>query len=137
MSWQIEGSLNSRDRVSKAKDNLTFLQANHDKLTGTEIIRIEAIANNTIWKLAAFYYLEQKRQKYDVEYAEIKHLETKVNQTAKAIRDYEADKALEQLKHDENLIETNAKLIDEIYWLRTELSGLKQTLAISQRASKR
>ena len=127
-------SLNVREKVSKALDNLSWLKTNSHLLTGSEIVRIDAIERAAEWKMKAFDYLEAKRLKYDEPYAEIKDLQNRMGQTAKALRDYEAEKAWKQLVQEEDLIEQNARLLDEIYWLKTELSGLRQTQDITNRA---
>lgn len=136
MSWSVEGSFNARDKVSRALTNLEWLKENSDLLTGSEIYRMEAIRGAATWRVKAFEWLEQKRQKYDADYAEIKSLEIRMNQTAKALRDFEAEKAQRNLKADEDLLEANRKLAEENYWLKTELSGLKQTGDIVARARK-
>ena len=127
----------SSERKEKAEDNLKWLKAHSHLLTGSEIIRIDAIDKAIEWKVRAFDYLEGKRVKYDEPYAEIKDLQNRMAKTAKDLRDWEADKAWEQLNQEEDLLEQNARLLDEIYWLKTELSGMKQTQAIVDKANKR
>ena len=130
-------SLSIREKVTKALDNLSWLKAHSTLLTGSEIVRIDAIERAAEWKMKAFDYLEAKRVKYDEPYAEIKDLQNRMAETAKDLRDWEADKAWKQLNQEEDLIEQNARLLDEIYWLKTELSGMKQTQAIVDKANKR
>ena len=129
-------SLSIREKVTKALDNLSWLKAHSTLLTGSEIVRIDAIERAAEWKMKAFDYLEAKRVKYDEPYAEIKDLQNRMAETAKDLRDWEADKAWKQLNQEEDLIEQNARLLDEIYWLKTELSGMKQTQAIVDKARK-
>ena len=130
-------SLSIREKVTKALDNLSWLKAHSTLLTGSEIVRIDAIERAAEWKMKAFDYLEAKRVKYDEPYAEIKDLQNRMAKTAKDLRDWEADKAWEQLNQEEDLLEQNARLLDEIYWLKTELSGMKQTQAIVDKARRR
>ena len=137
MSWSIAGSFSPREKVSKANEHLGWLKQHSYLLDGSEIIRIEAIVQAKSWKVAAFDYLEGKRQKYDADYKEIKSLENRMSQTAKALRDFEAHKAQRELKAHEDLLEANRRLEEENYWLKTELSGMKQTAAIIQKANRR
>ena len=130
-------SLSIREKVTKALDNLSWLKTNSYLLSGSEIVRIDAIERAAEWKMKAFDYLEAKRVKYDEPYAEIKDLQNRMAKTAKDLRDWEADKAWEQLNQEEDLLEQNARLLDEIYWLKTELSGMKQTQAIVDKARRR
>ena len=130
-------SLSIREKVTKALDNLSWLKTNSHLLSGSEIVRIDAIERAAEWKMKAFDYLEAKRVKYDEPYAEIKDLQNRMAKTAKDLRDWEADKAWEQLNQEEDLLEQNARLLDEIYWLKTELSGMKQTQAIVDKARRR
>lgn len=137
MSWSIAGSFSPREKVSKANEHLGWLKEHSYLLDGSEIIRIEAIVQAKSWKVAAFDYLEAKRQKYDADYKEIKSLENRMNQTAKALREFEANKAQQDLKADEDLLEANRKLAEENHWLRVELSGLKQTQSWNDKARRR
>ena len=130
-------SLSIREKVTKALDNLSWLKTNSHLLSGSEIVRIDAIERAAEWKMKAFDYLEAKRVKYDEPYAEIKDLQNRMAKTAKDLRDWEADKAWEQLNQEEDILEQNARLLDEIYWLKTELSGMKQTQAIVDKARRR
>ena len=71
--------------------------------------------------------------KHDAEYCEIKTLQNWMDQTHQQIKNWEAEKAQKQLQKEESLIEENARLMDEIHWLKTELSGLRQTLKWAKR----
>ena len=136
MSWEIKGGLNVRAKATEAIDNLTWLTDNHWMLNTEEIYRIDAIKNASEWKVKAFDWLAQKRAKYDSHYAEVKSLQGRMAQTAKQISDIEANKALKKLNRDESLLEENARLKDELYWLHTELSGLKQTAKCKEAAKR-
>ena len=70
--------------------------------------------------------------KHDAEYCEIKSLQNRMDQTYQQIKNWEAEKAQKQSK-EESLIEENARLMDEIHWPETELSGLRQTLKWAKR----
>ena len=74
---------------------------------------------------------------HDADYAEIKHLQNRMNKTAAELKNFEADRAQRKLNIEEDLLEQNARLLDEIYWLKTELSGMKQTQAIVDKARRR
>ena len=136
MSWQVEGNLNARERVSQALENLNWLDENHWRLNVDEIYRLNAIKKATVWRVEAFRYLEKKRMLHDDDYKDIKSLQNRMGKTQQAIKEWEANKAQEQLRSNESLMEENARLMDEIHWLKTELSGLKQTLKWSQRAKR-
>lgn len=134
MSWHITGNLSPRAKSKQAIENLAWLNKHHWKLNVEEIYRLDAINKADEWYLKAFDYLHQKRMKHDAEYAEIKSLQNRMAQTAKQIEALEASKAKKQLERDETLLEQNARLKDEMHWLKVELSGLRQTTAIKQKA---
>ena len=133
MNWTIEGQFNARERVSQALENLKWLEANHWRLNVDEIYRLDEIKKATVWKIPAFSYLHRKRMKHDAEYCEIKSLQNRMDQTHQQIKNWEAEKAQKQLQKEESLIEENARLMDEIHWLKTELSGLRQTMKWAKR----
>ena len=134
MSWLIQGSLDTRDKVSKAEEDLAWLKENHWRLNCEEIYRIDEIKGASVWKIKAFEYLEAKRMKYDDDYKEVRSLEIRMNRTANQLRDIEAKAARAKLQSEESLLEENARLNDENHWLRTELEGLKQTASIIAKA---
>ena len=134
MSWLINGSLNTRDKVSKAEEHLAWLKENHWQLNCEEIYRLDEIRKAPVWKLKAFEYVEAKRMKYDADYKAVRSLEIRMNRTANQLRDIEAKAAQAKLQSEESLLEENARLNDENHWLRTELSGLKQTASIIAKA---
>ena len=101
--------------------------------TDTNILEFQAPNK---MRVEAFRYLEKKRMLHDDDYRDIKSLQNRMGKTQQAIKEWEANKAQEQLRSDESLIEENARLMDEIHWLKTELSGLSQTLKWSQRAKR-
>ena len=127
MSWYIEGNLSVRDKVSEAQDNLDWLRGHSHELNGSEVYRVEEINKAKVWKQRAFEYLSNLRAKYDEFYAQAKSLSARMAQTSKRLKDYELNIAQERALKDENLLEQVAKLQDENYWLKVELSGLKQT----------
>ena len=129
-------SFDVREKVSKSLEHLNWLKANSHLLNVEEIYCVDEILNAKVWKVRAFDYLEAKRVKYDEPYAEIKHLENRMNKTAADLKNFEADRAQKKLNIEDDLLEQNARLIDEVYWLKTELSGLKQTQAIVDKARK-
>ncbi len=134
MGWLINGSLNTRDKVSKAEEHLAWLKENHWRLDCEEIYRLDEIRKAPVWKLKAFEYLEANRMRYDDDYKEVRSLEIKMNRTASQLKDIEAKAAQAKLQSEESLLEENARLNDENYWLRTELEGLKQTASINAKA---
>ena len=130
-------SFDVREKVSKSLEHLDWLKANSHLLNVQEIYRIEEIIKAKIWKVGAFDYLEKKRMFYDANYAEIKHLQNRINKTAAELKNFEANRAQKKLNLEEDLLKQNAKLLDEIYWLKTELSGLKQTQSWNDKARRR
>ena len=134
MSWYVEGNLNVRDKVSEAQSNLDWLSENTHELSGSELYRIEEIKKAKIWKQAAFTYLAKLRMKYDEFYAQAKSLTVRMEETSRKLKDYELSKAQSKLNAQDNLLERIARLEDENYWLRVELSGKKQTSELIQRA---
>ena len=134
MSWYVEGNLNVRDKVSEAQSNIDWLLENTHELSGSELYRLEEIKKAKIWKQAAFTYLTKLRMKYDEFYAQAKSLSARMAETSRKIKDYELSKAQSKLNSQDNLLERIARLEDENYWLRVELSGKKQTSELIQRA---
>ena len=134
MSWYIEGNLNVRDKVSEAQSNIDWLLENTHELSGSELYRLEEIKKAKIWKQAAFTYLAKIRAKYDKFYAQAKSLTVRMEETSRKLKDYELSKAQSKLNAQDNLLERIARLEDENYWLRVELSGKKQTSELIQRA---
>ena len=130
-------SFDVREKVSQSLEHLNWLKAHSHLLGVEEIYRIDEIIKAKVWKVGAFDYLEKKRMFHDADYAEIKHLQNRMNKTAAELKNFEADRAQRKLNIEEDLLEQNARLLDEIYWLKTELSGMKQTQAIVDKARRR
>ena len=94
-----------------------MVKDNSHLLSGSEIVRIDAIERAAEWKMKAFDYLEAKRVKYDEPYAEIKDLQ---NRMAKTQKNLEIGKLIKlgSSKSGRRPSEQNARLLDEIYCSR-------------------
>ncbi len=95
------------------------------------------IYNANEWKMRAFTWLEEVRVHHDKDYARIKELEMEIAKRQSAIKAFEAKQAKQEHDKQEETLSVNRQLLDENYWLKTELSGLKQTIAWSQKAAQK
>ena len=136
MSWTVYSSAPSMvNKKREAQDNFWWLWERRELLTDEQKSLLWEIYNAKEWKLAAFDWLDAKRAKLDQDYRRIKELNAEIAKRQSAIKEFEAKQALQEHDRQEEVLEVNQKLADENYWLRTELSGLKQTIAWSEKAS--
>ena len=125
-------------------NHIWWLKAHSYLLTGQEVCLLDELEKAKIPLKKGLDWLEEKRLRYDFDYANRKEEENAKNKKAAEKKKAEAVEA--QKQHDEfekvlaELAEVKAdrdKLRDENYWLNVELSGMKQTAAIIQKANRR
>ena len=133
----------SRQNIIHAQNHLDWLKANSFLLNVEEIYNIDQMRNAKVWKKKGLEYLEEKRMLHDTGYRQIKDLENRMNKTATALKNFEANKAQKQHSAGEDLLdkynqvqELYKRAIDDLYWVQVELSGLKQTLSWNDKARK-
>ena len=124
--------------------HIWWLKQHSYLLTGEEVCLLDELERAKIPLKKGLDWLEEKRLRYDFDYANRKDEENAKNKQAAEKKKAEAVEA--QKKHDEfeKVLAENAALKaelkdckDDIYWLNVELSGMKQTAAIIQKANRR
>jgi phosphoribosylanthranilate isomerase len=138
VSWNIQSSASSLStKKRQAQENFWWLWERRELLSENQKALLWEVYQAKEWKMRAFTWLEEVRVHHDKDYARIKELEMEIAKRQSAIKAFEAKQAKQEHDKQEEALSVNRQLLDENYWLKTELSGLKQTIAWSQKAAQK